>query len=176
MKDIIINTMIKGDAGHWTATGTLEGNDFEAKTIKYGQELIFKVVEGGDVAKSLTDSEFSRGDRVSIAAACKAVRTALELNGDEELTSPTKPGKQSKASAGTGTPRTRKVKEVAAASDATVAAAESSIDEAEKTRMEIEAIRALLAATPAIDEELEAFDSSGDEDETEEEEEADDSE
>ncbi len=168
MKDIIINTMVKGDNGHWTATGTLEGNDFEAKTIKYGNELIFKVVEGGDVAKSLTDSEFSRGDRVSIAAACKAVRTALELNGDEELASPTKPGKQSKAAAGTGTPRTRKVKEASSTpSDTTLKAAEESIDEAERTRKEIEAIRALLAATPAIDEDLESFDSEAADEEAE---------
>jgi hypothetical protein len=173
MKDIIINTMAKGDNGHWTATGTLEGNDFEAKTIKYGHDLIFKVVEGGDIAKSLTDSEFSRGDRVSIAAACKAVRTVLEINGDDELTSPTKPGKQAKSAAGTGTPRTRKVKDESAAtgSDSAVAAAENAIADAEKTRLEIEAIRALLSATPAIDEDLEAFEA-----DSEEEEESDDSE
>ena len=97
----------------------------------------------------------------------------LEINGDEELASPTKPGKQTKAAAGNGTPRTRKVKDEAAAtgSDSAVAAAESAIDEAERTRLEIEAIRALLAATPSIDEDLEAFDA-----DSEDEEEADDSE
>jgi hypothetical protein len=143
MKDIIINTMSKGDGGHWTATGTLEGNGFEAKTIKYGNELIFKVVEGGDIAKSLTDSEFGRGERVSIAAACKAVRTMLEEQGSDELASPTKPGKQSKA-AGSSKPRAKKEpKAIAKTTDAPVEA----VIDAEATRREIEAIRALLAST-----------------------------
>jgi hypothetical protein len=93
--------MIKTDSGNWEAEGSLEGNPFVAKTIKYGKELIFKVVEGSDVAKSLTESDFSRGDRVSIAAACKSVRIALEISGQDQLEAPMKPGKR-QASATSG--------------------------------------------------------------------------
>jgi hypothetical protein len=150
MRNITINSMTKTDNGHWEAEGSLEGNPFVAKTIKYGKELIFKVVEGSDVAKSLTESDFSRGDRVSIAAACKSVRIALEISGQDQLEAPMKPGKR-QASATSGTKAPRQKKEKTSSPEATITDvdnADLAIDDAERTRKEIEAIRALLAAAP----------------------------
>ena len=173
MRDITINSMVKTDSGNWEAEGSLEGNPFVARTIRYGKELIFKIVEGSDVAKSLAESDFGRGDRVSIAAACKAVRLSLEAAGEDQLASPTKPGKRPASSGGqkaAASPKPRKAKaekvEAADASDATEAADTSAEDDAERTRKEIEAIRALLAAAPPASDldEMEA-ELNGDEDE-----------
>jgi len=156
MRDITINSMIKTDSGHWEAEGSLEGNPFVARTIKHGKELIFKVVEGSDVAKSLTESDFGRGDRVSIAVACKAVRLSLEAAGEDQLASPTKPGKRpvssggQKAAKAAPSPRKSKADKAEAGEVDTLgeAAITSAEDDAERTRKEIEAIRALLAAAP----------------------------
>jgi len=70
------------------ATGTIDGEAFTARTILWGpkgaKELLFKVVEGEEVAKSLSTSEFTRGQRIAIARACKLVRTGeAELHQDE---------------------------------------------------------------------------------------------
>lgn len=70
------------------ATGTIDGEAFTARTIAWGpkgnKELLFKVVEGEDIAKSLSTSQFSRGQRISIARACKLVRTgAAEVHTEE---------------------------------------------------------------------------------------------
>jgi len=168
MRNITINSMTKTDNGHWEAEGSLEGNPFVAKTIKYGKELIFKVVEGSDVAKSLAESDFSRGDRVSIAAACKSVRIALELAGQDQLESPIKPGKR-QASAASSTKAPRQKKEKVSAPEASLSDSDNAdlaIDDAERTRKEIEAIRALLAAAPPASDldEMEAELDGGDED------------
>ena len=62
----------------FTATGTIDGAEFFSQTILWGpkgaKEAIFKVVEGDLVAQSLATSEFSRGQRIAIARACKMVR------------------------------------------------------------------------------------------------------
>jgi hypothetical protein len=172
MRDITINSMVKTDNGGWEAEGSLEGNPFVAKTIKYGKELIFKIVEGSDIAKSLAESDFDRGARVSIAAACKTVRLSLEAAGEDQLASPTKPGKRPASSGvqkAAAAPKPRKAKEEKASASETStddSSAEAAIDDAERTRKEIEAIRALLAAAPPASDldEMEA-ELNGDEDE-----------
>jgi len=62
----------------FTATGTIDGTTFFAQTILWGpkgaKEAIFKVVEGEQVAQALATSDFSRGQRIAIARACKLVR------------------------------------------------------------------------------------------------------
>jgi|TARA_R110001583_G_scaffold130972_1_gene282689 hypothetical protein len=47
---------------------------FVAKTVIYQDEPIFKVQDAG----SLKDRKWKRGERISIARACKIVRLALE--------------------------------------------------------------------------------------------------
>ena len=66
------------EAPSFEATGTIDGASFKAQTILWGpkgaKEPIFKVVEGEDVAQSLSSSSFSRGQRIAIVRACKMVR------------------------------------------------------------------------------------------------------
>jgi len=57
----------------------IDGSSFKAQTILWGpkgnKQPLFKVVEGENVAQSLSDSAFTRGQRIAIARACKLVRT-----------------------------------------------------------------------------------------------------
>ena len=61
------------------ATGMLEGSAFIARTIQYKGEPIFKLQEAGGHMK-MSESAYSRGDRIAVARACKAAR--LEKFGD----------------------------------------------------------------------------------------------
>ena len=54
----------------YTARGECNGRPFDAKTIIYQGAPIFKVQEEGG-HKKLADSNFSRGERIAIARACK---------------------------------------------------------------------------------------------------------
>ncbi len=69
------------------AVGTIDDVSFVAQTILWGpkdsKEPIFKVVEGESVAQALSTSEFTRGQRIAIARACKMVRL-----GEAELHDP----------------------------------------------------------------------------------------
>ena len=74
----LIATSEDPEAPSFEATGTIDGASFKAQTILWGpkgaKEPIFKVVEGEEVAQSLSSSSFSRGQRIAIARACKMVR------------------------------------------------------------------------------------------------------
>jgi len=82
-KAIEILTFTKEDEKPtFTATGTCDDAPFAARTILWGpkgkKEPIFKVVEDGKSAVSLTDSGFTRGERIAIARALKNHRLKLE--------------------------------------------------------------------------------------------------
>ena len=62
----------KGNAV-FRAEGSVGDRAFEAMTIQWKGEPIFKVLEGGASLK-LKDSSFSRGERIQIARACKTAR------------------------------------------------------------------------------------------------------
>ncbi len=68
----------KGNAV-FRAAGTIDDREFDAMTIQWKGEPIFKVVEGG-FNLILKESGFSRGDRIQIARACKEAR--VEKFGD----------------------------------------------------------------------------------------------
>ena len=72
----------------YEAEGTIDGTEFMARTIMYGpkgdKKPIFKVVEGEQLAKSLSTSEFSRGQRIAIARHLKAELEKM-LGVDEEV-------------------------------------------------------------------------------------------
>jgi hypothetical protein len=79
---IVSGTDKKGNAV-FRANGTIDGRDFEAVTIQYGGEPIFKVLEGG-FNLILAESGFGRGDRIAIARACKASRLEKFGEGHKE--------------------------------------------------------------------------------------------
>ena len=62
----------KGNAV-FAASGTIGERKFNAMTIQWKGEPIFKVQESGAFL-GLKDSSFSRGERIQIARACKAAR------------------------------------------------------------------------------------------------------
>lgn len=68
----------KGNAV-FRAEGTVGDRAFEAMTIQWKGEPIFKVLEGG-FNLILKESSFSRGERIQIARGCKAAR--IEKFGD----------------------------------------------------------------------------------------------
>jgi hypothetical protein len=79
---IVSGTDKKGNAV-FRANGTIDGRDFEAVTIQYGGEPIFKVLEGG-FNLILAESGFGRGDRIAIARASKAARLEKFGEGHKE--------------------------------------------------------------------------------------------
>ena len=79
---IVSGTDKKGNAV-FRANGTIDGCDFEAVTIQYGGEPIFKVLEGG-LNLVLAESGFSRGDRIAVARVCKAARLEKFGEGHKE--------------------------------------------------------------------------------------------
>ena len=74
----LIQTSEEDGAPAFEAVGLIDGASFKAQTILWGpkglKEPIFKVVEGENIAQSLSSSQFSRGQRIAIARACKMVR------------------------------------------------------------------------------------------------------
>tara|TARA_B100000214_G_scaffold365924_1_gene334250 strand:- start:218 stop:667 length:450 start_codon:yes stop_codon:yes gene_type:complete len=79
VKDVNITSEDKKGNPVFEATGTLEGTAFIARTIQYKGEPIFKLQEAGGHMK-MSESAYSRGDRIAVARACKAAR--LEKFGD----------------------------------------------------------------------------------------------
>ncbi len=79
VKSVIVNGETKKGDPVFEAIGMLDGRSFVARTIQYKGEPIFKVQESGGHQK-MSDSEFTRGDRIAVARACKAAR--LEAFGD----------------------------------------------------------------------------------------------
>ena len=75
----LIQTSEEDGAPAFEAVGRIDGASFKAQTILWGpkgnKQPIFKVVEGENLAQSLADSSFTRGQRIAIARACKLVRT-----------------------------------------------------------------------------------------------------
>ena len=76
----------KGNAV-FRAEGTVGDRAFKATTIQWKGEPIFKVQEGGTLV-SLKESEFSRGERIQIARACKAARLETFGEGHKESVEP----------------------------------------------------------------------------------------
>jgi hypothetical protein len=89
-KSIKINSFLKINDTTLRATGTCEDKEFTAQTIMYGpkgnKQPIFKVLEEGHVALSLSKSSFSRGERIAIARALKLHRIEWEKQDTSELT------------------------------------------------------------------------------------------
>ena len=88
----LVSTSEEDCAPAFSASGTIDGVAFAARTILWGpkgaKEPIFKVVEGEEVAQSLASSSFSRGQRIAIARACKLVRLGqAELSTNDGLDS-----------------------------------------------------------------------------------------
>jgi|TARA_R110002020_G_scaffold138910_7_gene309510 hypothetical protein len=69
------------------AAGTLDGRKFVALTIQYKGEPIFKVQEG-DGHQVMANSQFTRGDRIAVARACKAARLEQFGSGAKEKVEP----------------------------------------------------------------------------------------
>jgi len=76
----------KGNAV-FRAEGTVDDRAFEAMTIQWKGEPIFKVLEGG-FNLILKESSFSRGERIQIARACKAARLETFGEGHKESVAP----------------------------------------------------------------------------------------
>ena len=76
----------KGNAV-FRAEGTVDDRAFEAMTIQWKGEPIFKVQEGG-FNLVLKESSFSRGERIQIARACKAARVEKFGEGHKETVQP----------------------------------------------------------------------------------------
>lgn len=70
MKDIEILTFEKISDRTFKATGRIENREFEAKTIIYKGQPIFKIFEDG-IIKSATDSMFTVGEKMSVARLLK---------------------------------------------------------------------------------------------------------
>jgi hypothetical protein len=69
------------------ATGTLDDRKFTARTIQYKGEPIFKLQEAG-AHQRMADSEFTRGDRIAVARACKAARLEAFGSGQKPVVEP----------------------------------------------------------------------------------------
>jgi hypothetical protein len=69
------------------AAGTLDDRKFVALTIQYKGEPIFKVQEG-DGHQVMANSQFTRGDRIAVARACKAARLEQFGSGAKEKVEP----------------------------------------------------------------------------------------
>lgn len=52
---------------HWAAEGTCDGREFNAATVIYKGEPIFKITGAGSIADGL----WSRGERAAVARACR---------------------------------------------------------------------------------------------------------
>ena len=69
------------------AAGTVDGTKFVALTIQYKGEPIFKIQEG-DGHQVMAASQFTRGDRIAVARACKAARLEQFGTGSKEKVQP----------------------------------------------------------------------------------------
>jgi hypothetical protein len=76
---VVVNGEDKKGNPVFEATGTLNEVEFVARTIQYKGDPIFKLQEAG-AHQRMADSQFTRGDRIAVARACKAAR--LEAFGD----------------------------------------------------------------------------------------------
>ena len=82
-RTIKVTTFLSLGDNKYEATGTLNDRTFLARTIQYGGEPIFKVLEGG-FNLVLAESGFGRGDRIAIARASKAARLEKFGEGHKE--------------------------------------------------------------------------------------------
>ena len=77
-KAIEILSLTQTSDGQFVASGTCDGAAFNAATITYRGEPIFKVreanTEGVVATLRMTESKFDRGARIAIARALKAAR------------------------------------------------------------------------------------------------------
>ena len=79
VKSVIVISEDKKGNPVFEAVGMIDDRSFMAQTIQYKGEPIFKLQESGG-HKKMNESEFTRGDRIAVARACKAAR--LEQFGD----------------------------------------------------------------------------------------------
>ena len=95
----LLSTSDDAKAPAFEAVGLIDGASFTARTILWGpkgaKEPIFKVVEGDQVAQSLSTSSFTRGQRIAIARKCKLVRLGKAELGNGAADGETKDSKKS---------------------------------------------------------------------------------
>jgi len=67
--DIVVADLVRtgSDDLFWRASGTCNGQSFDAKSILYQGSPIFKIVNAGPVL----NSPWSRGERAAVARACR---------------------------------------------------------------------------------------------------------
>ena len=80
VSEVSINGEDKKGNPVFEATGLVGERGFVARSIQWNGEPIFKLQEGG-AHKKMSDSEFTRGDRIAVARACKAARLEKFGNG-----------------------------------------------------------------------------------------------
>tara|TARA_B100000287_G_C20648758_1_gene786084 strand:+ start:1398 stop:1781 length:384 start_codon:yes stop_codon:yes gene_type:complete len=105
MKYNIIISAINLESVPYSATGTCDSIEFEARTIFYNGGLIWKVVENGMCPAPVDLSAFTRGQRASIARWLKMVEQNVELVDKSS---------QASGSTSSGTSRNNKVQELQA--------------------------------------------------------------
>ena len=88
-KTIEITSFTQDSPDSFSATGTVEGKAFVAKTILWGpkgdRQPIFKVFEASEVGEAhlkMAASSFNRGERISIARRLKEERLRREAVAD----------------------------------------------------------------------------------------------
>ena len=85
---LVSGTDSKGNAV-FEARGTLDGEEFVARTIQYSGEPIFKLQEKSEDGSLshlvMKGSQYSRGQRIAVARATKKERVAKFGDGHKEL-------------------------------------------------------------------------------------------
>ena len=81
MKYNIIIEAMSLESFPFTASGTINGHQISLQTISHPTGILWKLVENGQVAVPLSQSDFGRGERSSIARWAKEVELNQELIG-----------------------------------------------------------------------------------------------
>jgi radical SAM superfamily enzyme with C-terminal helix-hairpin-helix motif len=84
ISDLIVDGEDKKGNPVFEASGTLNDVGFVARTIQYQGDPIFKLQENGE-HRAMAESQYTRGDRIAVARACKAMRLELFGSGQKAL-------------------------------------------------------------------------------------------
>ena len=84
ISDLIVDGEDKKGNPVFEASGTLNEVGFVARTIQYQGDPIFKLQENGE-HRAMAESQYTRGDRIAVARACKAMRLELFGSGQKAL-------------------------------------------------------------------------------------------
>jgi len=87
VKSVTLSGTDKKGNAVFVAEGTVGDRAFDARTIQWKGEPIFKVQEGGSHL-GLKTSSFSRGERIQVARVCKAARIEKFGEGHKEKVAP----------------------------------------------------------------------------------------